>query len=73
LFLRRQYAIFIILYAMVAENVRNIRARIEAACHRAGRSVDSVTLIAVAKTFGPELFEEAIAAGVKDIGENEGQ
>ena len=55
---------------MVAENVRNIRARIEAACHRAGRSVDSVTLIAVTKTFGPELVKEAIAAGVHDIGEN---
>ena len=55
---------------MVAENVRNIRARINAACHRAGRSVDSVTLVAVTKTFGPELVKEAIAAGVYDIGEN---
>ena len=55
---------------MVAENVRNIRVRIEAACHRAGRSVDSVTLIAVTKTFGLQLVKEAIAAGVHDIGEN---
>jgi len=55
---------------MVAENVQNIRARIEAACHRAGRSVDSVTLIAVTKTFGSELVKEAMAAGVYDIGEN---
>ena len=36
----------------------------------AGRSADSVTLIAVTKTFGPELVKEAIAAGVHDIGEN---
>lgn len=32
--------------------------------------MDSVTLIAVTKTFGPELVKEAIAAGVYDIGEN---
>ena len=32
--------------------------------------MDSVTLIAVTKTFGPELVKEAIAAGVHDIGEN---
>jgi pyridoxal phosphate enzyme (YggS family) len=32
--------------------------------------VDSVTLIAVTKTFGLQLVKEAIAAGVHDIGEN---
>ncbi|MCX6137190.1 MAG: YggS family pyridoxal phosphate-dependent enzyme [Ignavibacteriales bacterium] len=55
---------------MVAENIRHIRTRIQEACTAAGRSADAVTLIAVTKTFGPELVKEAIAAGVHDIGEN---
>jgi pyridoxal phosphate enzyme (YggS family) len=55
---------------MVAENVENVRKRIAAACARAGRSPDDITLIAVTKTFSAEHIREALRAGVNDIGEN---
>ena len=47
-----------------------INARIAAACARAGRSPDSVTVVAVAKKFGPDNVKEAADAGLKVIGEN---
>ena len=55
---------------MVAENVKNIREQIQKACIAAGRNPDSVTLIAVSKTFGHEMIAEAVLEGVFDIGEN---
>jgi pyridoxal phosphate enzyme (YggS family) len=54
----------------IHEGLAAVRARIAAACARAGRSVDEVTLVAVTKTFPASYAEEAIAAGVTDIGEN---
>jgi pyridoxal phosphate enzyme (YggS family) len=54
----------------IREGVDGVRARIAAACARAGRGVDEVTLIAVTKVFPASYVEEAIAAGVTDIGEN---
>jgi pyridoxal phosphate enzyme (YggS family) len=55
---------------MIAENIQNIRQRIDSACLRAKRTPDEVTLIAVAKTFGSGEILEAVQAGAKDIGEN---
>ena len=55
---------------MIAENIRNIRKKIAEACIVAQRDPGSVKLIAVSKTFGPEKVEEAVRAGVLDIGEN---
>src|SRR5437879_7006386 len=37
----------------LSENLNTIRSRIAAACERAGRSADSVTLLAVTKTHPP--------------------
>jgi pyridoxal phosphate enzyme (YggS family) len=54
----------------IAANVRALRARIAAACQRAGRDPASVTLIAVSKTFGPDAILAALEAGVTDFGEN---
>jgi PLP dependent protein len=54
----------------VADNLAKVRERIQAACSRAGRDPDSVRLMAVSKTHGPELVEEAYAAGVRLFGEN---
>jgi pyridoxal phosphate enzyme (YggS family) len=54
----------------IREGVAGVRTRIAAACARAGRSADEVTLIAVTKVFPASFVEEAIAAGVTDIGEN---
>ena len=55
---------------MIAENVKNIQERINTACIAAGRSPDSVTLIAVSKTFSYDGIQEVLQTGVFDIGEN---
>jgi pyridoxal phosphate enzyme (YggS family) len=54
----------------LADNLARVRDRIEAACRRVGRDPDSVRLMAVSKTHGPERVEEAYAAGVRLFGEN---
>jgi hypothetical protein len=53
----------------VAENLRRLEERIDAALRRAGRP-DPVTLVAVTKGQPPELVREALAAGVTEVGEN---
>jgi pyridoxal phosphate enzyme (YggS family) len=47
-----------------------VRQEIERACRDARRDPASVTLIAVAKTFGPEAIEPVIHAGQRTFGEN---
>jgi len=53
----------------IAENVQRVRERIAGALARAGRT-EAVTVVAVTKTFGPEVVDAVIAAGINDIGEN---
>jgi PLP dependent protein len=53
----------------VADNLRDVRARIE----RAGGDPDAITIVAVTKTFGAAECREAIAAGLADLGENRAQ
>jgi pyridoxal phosphate enzyme (YggS family) len=47
-----------------------VRRDIDAACRDAGRPMDSVTLLAVSKTYGSEAIEPVIAAGQRVFGEN---
>jgi pyridoxal phosphate enzyme (YggS family) len=47
-----------------------VRAEIARACKDAGRDPAGVTLIAVAKTFGPDAIEPVIAEGQRAFGEN---
>ena len=54
----------------IADNLATVRRRIADACARAGRAPDAITLVAVSKTFGPELIGQALAAGARDFGEN---
>ena len=54
----------------IAENLRVVRARIGAACERAGRSPEEVTLVAVSKLKPFEDILEAGASGVTHFGEN---
>ena len=54
----------------IGENLSRVRERIAAACGRAGRSPDEVTLVGVSKGLQPEAAEEACAAGLRDVGEN---
>lgn len=55
---------------MVAENLIKIRSRIELACRKSDRNFNEVTITAVTKTFSSELANEAVEAGIFDIGEN---
>ncbi len=54
----------------IADNVREVRDRIEAAAARALRDPGDVTLVAITKTVEPACIIEAIEAGVTCIGEN---
>ena len=54
----------------IAGRLIEVRARIDAAARSAGRSPDSVRLIAVSKTFPVSAIHEAFAAGQRDFGEN---
>jgi pyridoxal phosphate enzyme (YggS family) len=47
-----------------------VLARIAAACGRAGRSSDEVTLVAVSKTVEVDRLRDALAAGLTLLGEN---
>jgi pyridoxal phosphate enzyme (YggS family) len=50
-----------------------IEERIRAACARAGRPRDAVTLVAVTKTVGPEVAALLLEMGVHELGENRPQ
>lgn len=56
--------------ADIAQNLAEVRARIEAAAARAGRDPAGVQLVAVTKNTTVEEIEAALAAGVRVIGEN---
>jgi pyridoxal phosphate enzyme (YggS family) len=53
--------------------LETLRRRIRAACERAGRDPDSVTLLAVTKTQPPEVVQAAAALGLLLFGENKVQ
>ena len=57
----------------IVENLQQVRERMEAACAAAGRSADAVRLIAVTKFVDVARIEEAVAAGVREVGENRAQ
>jgi pyridoxal phosphate enzyme (YggS family) len=54
-------------------NLETVRQRIRAACERAGRNPDSVTLLAVSKTHPPETIKAAADCGQIFFGENKVQ
>lgn len=54
----------------VAEHASQVRDRIAVACRAAGRDPAEVRLMAVTKTHGPDVLEEAYAAGLRLFGEN---
>ncbi len=56
-------------FSDLPERVAEVRGRIAAAAARGGHG-QSVTLVAVTKTHGPDAVEAALAAGVPDVGEN---
>lgn len=50
-----------------------LRARVDDACHGAGRDPGEVTVLPVSKTFPPELIREVVALGLNRFGENKVQ
>jgi PLP dependent protein len=56
----------------IAERVREVRERIDAAARRGGRTDggNAVTIVAVTKTHGPDALQAAWDAGLRDVGEN---
>ena len=58
---------------MIAENLRAVQARVDAAARAAGRDPKEITLLAVSKTKPAELVREAYAAGQRAFGENYAQ
>jgi pyridoxal phosphate enzyme (YggS family) len=55
---------------MIANNLHGIHDRIANACKAAARPPESVSLLAVSKTFGASAVEQAFAAGQTAFGEN---
>ncbi|WP_298009157.1 YggS family pyridoxal phosphate-dependent enzyme [uncultured Aquabacterium sp.] len=54
----------------IANNLQSVRDRIQQACSLAGRPPESVTLLAVSKTFPSVTVREAFDAGQRRFGEN---
>ncbi len=55
---------------MLADRVAQIQTRIATACHQVGRAPDSVTLVAVSKTYSVAAIQEAYDAGIRHFGES---
>lgn len=56
--------------ASIERKLQQVRHRISQACALAQRDVQSVTLLAVSKTFGADAVREAYRAGQRAFGEN---
>jgi pyridoxal phosphate enzyme (YggS family) len=54
----------------VAKNLAAVQQRIAVAARRAGRRPEEIVLMAVSKTFPPEIIREAYQAGQRLFGEN---
>ena len=54
----------------IAQNLKEVRAAIAAACHKAGRDPGGVRLVAVSKNVDLERLRAAIDAGQDLFGEN---
>lgn len=59
--------------SLIKENLRRVEDNIQAACKRAGRSREEVTLIAVSKTKPVSCIEEVMQEGIIEFGENKVQ
>ena len=56
--------------ATIASNIQQVRQQMAQACLAAGRPEQSVTLLVVSKTFGPEAVRAAFEVGERHFGEN---
>jgi pyridoxal phosphate enzyme (YggS family) len=58
---------------MIKEQLEDVEQKIQAACKRAGREREEVTLIAVSKTKPVSVLQEAYDCGIRIFGENKVQ
>jgi PLP dependent protein len=56
--------------SFIESNLRSVQQSVLSACQQSNRTVDSVTLVAVSKTYSADCLLEAYLAGQKDFGEN---
>jgi pyridoxal phosphate enzyme (YggS family) len=61
------------LRAVLSDRLAAVRARVAAACRRAGRDPADVTLVAVTKTVSARVARVAAGLGAADLGENRPQ
>lgn len=54
----------------IADNIARVEEQIQAACARAGRKREEITLIAVTKTVEPEQIRQAMDCGITRLAEN---
>jgi len=59
--------------AMIRENLSRLRGEIQAVCQRIGRDPGKITIVGVTKIAKIPHIKEALAEGLKDIGENKVQ
>lgn len=57
----------------LAERIKHLNGRVDAACRKAGRNPEDVKIIYVSKTVSCERVKEALACGCLDFGENKPQ
>jgi pyridoxal phosphate enzyme (YggS family) len=58
---------------LLAQRLRGVQQRIAAACRRAGRSADEVTLVAITKTVDVDVARLLPELGIVDLGESRPQ
>jgi pyridoxal phosphate enzyme (YggS family) len=56
--------------SVIAANIARVRERMASAAERAGRPPESITLVAVSKTFPAEAIRAGFDAGLRHFGEN---
>lgn len=54
----------------IGANLERVRERIARAAQRAGRRADDITIVAVSKTFSPEVIRAAYEVALRHFGEN---
>jgi len=54
----------------IAGKLRRLQVRLGSAALRSGRRAEDILLVAVTKTHPPELVDQALALGIRHIGEN---
>jgi len=54
----------------IRERIARVHEAIERAALRSGRKPENITLVAVSKTIGPPLIQQAVDAGINNLGEN---